>query len=417
MKPNAFAPPAIALLAGGMWIGAQRHLISVLDQENALLVANITKVRSMERPEENASLQPAGNGPAASKKAIDWKNIAAQIAGARNNGMAHGTPSMTQFHKQLSTMSEQELLQALDEIAALGLPNGDRMELETMIANSLVEKAPETFLARFIDRLGNQRDRLGQRLSSAFQNWAAKDPAAATEWFDRQIAAGTFTSKSLNGKSDSRIQFEGLLVTTLLSSDPEAAANRLAGLPPEQRKEALRYGNSLSSESEAPAFAELVRKQLLPEDQAKAIANAAPAGLSADYGKITDYLNRIAATSDERNVCVEQAGSRAVMYLSFQRKIKQEDFDRLREWAAQESPAMSDRTTGKALVNVLNNKKMEFSEAADIALHYHENGGGDELLLPLLETSRAPQNKELARKLAERLSDEKRRDEILKKLN
>jgi len=89
----------------------------------------------------------------------------------------------------------------------------------------------------------------------------------------------------------------------------------------------------------------------------------------------------------------------------------------LREWAAQESPAMSDRTTGKALANVLNHNKLEFSEAADMALHYHENGGGDELLIPVLESGRAQQNKEAARKLAERITDEKRREEILKKLN
>jgi len=177
----------------------------------------------------------------------------------------------------------------------------------------------------------------------------------------------------------------------------------------------LGYGNS--SEEVAPAFAELVRKQLPQEDQAKAIANAAPVNFAGDYEKITHYMNQISATSAERDVCVEQAGSNLVMYLSFQRKLKQEDFDRLREWAAKESPAMSDRTTGKALSNVLNNNKLEFSEAADMALHYQENGGGDEVLLPLLQNRMAQQNKETARKLAERISDEKRREEILKKLN
>lgn len=415
MRPIAFVPPAAALIISGIWIGVQRHSIAGLAQQNDLLVANIAKVRSMVRTEESTSPQTPGNNPTTAKKAINWKNIAAQVAAARNNRGVGEMRSMEQLQQQLSAMSEQELLQALDEISALDLPKEIRMELESIVSEPLAEKAPETFLTRFIDHLEDQRSQMSWRLSNALENWARKDPAAAIEWFDRQIAAGTFNSKSLDGKSLPRLQFEGSLVTALLASDPETAASRLAALPPEQRKEALGYGNS--SEEVAPAFAELVRKQLPQEDQAKAIANAAPVNFAGDYEKITHYMNQISATSAERDVCVEQAGSNLVMYLSFQRKLKQEDFDRLREWAAKESPAMSDRTTGKALSNVLNNNKLEFSEAADMALHYQENGGGDEVLLPLLQNRMAQQNKETARKLAERISDEKRREEILKKLN
>jgi hypothetical protein len=420
MKPIALVPPALAILVSGIWISTQRHSIAGLDQQNDLLAINIAKVRSMARTDEDTLAQPTGTDPATAKKAIDWKNIAAQLAAARNNGGAGDMRSMRQLQQQLKAMSEQELLQALDEIAALDLPDESRMELESRVAESLAEKAPGTYLARFIDRLEDSRNQMSWRLSRGLENWAKKDPAAAIEWFDRQIAAGTFNSKSLDGKSRSRLQFEGSLITALLSSDPEAAASRLAALPPEQRKEAFHYGRSLSAlsaEAGAPAFAELVRKQLPQEDQAKAIAEAAPMNISGDYGKISDYLNQISATSAERDVCVEQAGSNLVIYLSFQRKLKQEDFDRLREWTAKEAPAMSDRTTGKALAHVLSNNRMEFREAADMAQHYHENGGGDEVLLPLLETWRASQNKEVARKLAERISDEKRREEILEKLN
>ena len=417
MKPLAFVPPAAALIISGIWIGTQRHSIAGLAQQNDLLVTNIAKVRAMTRTEESASPQAHGNATATEKKPINWKNIAAQIAAARDNRGVGEMRSVKQLQQQLSAMSEQELLQALDEIAALDLPNQIRMELESMVSAPLAEKAPETFLTRFIDRLEDQQGQLSWQLANALKNWARKDPAATIEWFDRQIAGGTFNSKSLDGKSRPRLQFEGSLVTALLASDPEAAASRIAGLPPEQRKEALRHGESLSAEAIAPAFAELVRKQLPQEDQAKAIANAAPANFSGDYGKITSYLNQISATPTERDVCVEQAGSNIVMYLSYQRKIKLEDIDHLREWAEKESPAMSDRTTGKALASVLSNSRIDFPEAADMALHYHENGGGDEVLLPLLESWGAQQNKEAVRKLAERISDEKRRGEILKRLN
>lgn len=416
MKPLAFVPPALALLASGIWLGLQRHSIAGLVEQNELLATNIAKVRSMPRPDERTSSSPNGNGAATSKKAIDWKKVASQVATLRDGSGIQDLRSIMQLRQQLMEMGEQELLQALDEIAALGLPNESRMHLESMVAGVLAEKAPEAFLTRFIDRLGNQRDSLNWQLSNAFSTWAKKDSAAATAWFDQQIAAGAFDSKSLDGKSSPRLGFEGSLIRGLLSSNPEAAENRIAALPMEQRKEALRFPG-LSIESEAPAFAELVRKQLPQEDQAKALADAAPVGFSAEYDKITDYLNRISSTSTEREICVAETGATAVQRLSFQREIKAEDFERMREWVAKESPGMMDKTTGKALAGVLNsNQKMKFPEAADLALQYHEKGGGDELLLPLLDNWQAHQNPETARKLAEKISDEKRRVEALQKI-
>jgi hypothetical protein len=417
MKRLAFVPPVLALLVTGLWIGVQRNSIAGLVQQNELLKRSIEQARTSLRTEENDLSQPADEGPAAAKKAIDWKKVAAQVTAARKNDRVGENRAIRQLERQLRDMSEQELWRAWEEIAALDLPAEIRMELESMLTDPLVEKSPEAFLSRFIDRLENGQNQTSWQLASALANWAKKNPTAALEWFDTKIAAGTFNSKSLDGKSHTRLQFEGRLVSSLLSSDPEAAANRMAGLPPEQRKEALRYGGPFSMEGMTPVFADLVRKQLPQEDQAKAIANAAPVNFSGDYGKITDYMNEISASPAERDVCVEQAGSRTLMHLSLQRKLKREDIDRLREWTAKESPAMSDRTTGKALASVLSNNRIEFAEAAEMALHYQENGAGDEVLLPLLENQRAQENKDAARKLTQRISDETRREEILRKLN
>jgi hypothetical protein len=105
--------------------------------------------------------------------------------------------------------------------------------------------------------------------------------------------------------------------------------------------------------------------------------------------------------------------------ISDQRKITLEDVEKLRTWTRTEAPESTDRATGKALASVLNwgSNQMEFSELAGLAEQCHQAGSGDEVIIPLLENWSARKNKEQARKLAERISDEKRRGELLKKLN
>jgi hypothetical protein len=418
MKPIAFVPPAVALIIGGIWLGLQRRTTALLDQQSVLLETHIAHIRTTDQSDEAATASLPGTGSGTAKKAIDWKKVATQVAVLNENSGVGDMRAIMRLHEQISAMSEQELLAALDEIAALDLPKESLVALESMIAAQLAQKAPKAFLTRFLHRFGDQHGVMSWQLSNAFTTWAKKDQAAATAWFDRQIAAGSFDSKSLDGKSQPRLQFEGALVATLLASDPATAKNRIAGLPAEHRKEALRYIRGNSLDAAAPAYAEMVREQLPAVDQAQALAEAAPTVHAGDYGKVTDYLNQIAATPAEREACVEEAGQRTIQRLSYEREIKQEDLDRMREWAAKESPAMTDRTTGKALASILNRSGgMKFAQATDLALHYHEGGGGDELLLPLLDHWEAKQNADVARKLADRISDEKKREEILRKLN
>lgn len=417
MKPIALVPPAAALIIGGIWLGVRQHSIAQLDQQSLLLEASIANARAAAQSNETASTSSPGTSSGSERKAIDWKKFAAQLATLSKRDGIGDQRAIMKLREQIEAMSEQDLLAALDEIATLDLSRESLLVLEDLLASQLAPKAPETFLTRFLNRLEDQESGMSWHLPNALSTWARKDPLAAIAWFDRQIAAGAFDSESLDGKSESRFLFEGALVRELLSSTPEAAASRIAGFPPEQRKEALRYARLSSLVEAAPAFADLVRKQLPAEDQAKALAEAAPVIRGGDYSKVTDYLNRIAATPAEREACVEEAGQRAIERLGREREIKQEDFDHMREWIAKEAPTMTDRTTGMTLASLLSGSgRIKFTQAADLAIHYHEGGGGDELLLPLLEQREAKRNPDVARKLAERITDEKKREEILRKL-
>lgn len=415
MKPIAFVPPAVALIIGGIWLGVQQHSIALLDQQSLLLETHVANARATKQSEETASTPLPGASSGAAKKAFNWKKVATQVSPLNERSGVGDMRALMQLHEQVAAMSEQELLEALDEIAALDLPKESLTVLENLIATQLAQTAPETFLTRFLNRAEGPRGLMNWQLSNALATWAKKDPAAAIAWFDRQIAAGAFDSKSLDGKSQSRLRLEGTLTRELLSSNPEAAADRIAELPPEQRKEALRWVRDL--QEMAPAFADLVRKQLPPEDQVKTLAEAAPVTHTGDYSKVTDYLNQIAATPAEREACVVEAGRLTIEQLSYERDIKQEDLDRMREWTAHEAPEMTNRTTSLALVNLLNRDGgMPIDQVANLALHYHESGDGDVMLLPLVDHWKAKQNPEVRRKIAEGISNEKIREEILRKL-
>ena len=60
---------------------------------------------------------------------------------------------------------------------------------------------------------------------------------------------------------------------------------------------------------------------------------------------------------------------------------------------------------------------MEFSEAAELATQYHQASGNDEVLIKFLNSGSAYSHKEEALALAAKITDPKRREEILNRFN
>lgn len=422
MKPIHFLPPVLALAICGTWIGSQRRSIANLERQSSLLRKEIEARKTGDQADGASSRSSAPGKETKDKSPIDWKKIAAKLEESRSSGGMGDMRTMMRLSQRLMSMDKNELAAALDEIASLDLSETSRMVLESMLIGPLIEKDPEFALTKFIDRINAEQGGMRWQLSRAFGEWAKKNPAAATAWFDRQIAAGTFESKSLDGKSQSRMQFEGIMIGTLLASNPEAASLRLAALPEDQRSEVLRNHalNSLKQEDQL-TYAKLVRQSLTEKDGQECIAGLVSrrAYASDDYSSLTDCMNRIEATPAERTACVEEAAENKFRQLSEDRKITRDDIEKLREWAKSQSPEIADRATGKALANSLKREgKMEFSEIAALAVDYHNASGSDEVLVPLLRDwqSRQDENKEQARALAGKISDEKVRNEILKDL-
>ena len=426
MKATLFIPPVAALAIAGTWLAIQHQAISTLEQQSAALHKAIA-ARSSDASAESPNTKPATPTKAASaKEPIDWKKIAEQFTEIRQASSTSDTRPLMRFRQRLQAMSKQELVAALDEIAALDCPTETREMLEAMIFWPLVEKDPELALTKFIDRFhdryvfhGNNVLSTWIQLPYAMQKWAEKDPASASAWFDQQIAAGKFDSKSIDGRSRSRESFEAFFLETQLGTDPEAAGRRLAAMPEDQR-DAVLAGISYQplKDEEQLAFATLVREQVSKENQAPYLAEQASNLFGKkDYAKVTEFLDRIQATPAERSASVEQVAESSIRTISRQSKITREDIDTLREWVTTQAPESTGRTTGSALANSLRGShKLEFSEAAELAVQYHEASDNDDVLYSFLRNSWsvAKKNKEQARILAGKISDANRREERLR---
>lgn len=421
LKPPIFIPPVVALILAGAWIGAQRHSMSTLEEESAMLQKHIAAARASLAASDSAQAKPDPPAKfAKDKEPLDWKKIAGQFAEMQQGGGMGDIRSMIRFQQRLQSMIKEELVAALDEIAALDLPTDARDMLEQMLLGALIQKDPEFALSRYFDRLNDERGMMRWQLSNAMEQWAKKDPAKASAWFDQQIAAGKFDSKSLDGKSQSRQQFEAAMIQVLLESDSDAAARRLSALPADQRDDVLGHFSfrQLKEENQL-AFAQLVRNQLPEQKQVAALARQAGRMVHGDgYLNVTSYLNRIEATPAERIACVEEAAESQIQALSQQKGVTAEDLDAMREWASSQAPGSADRATGKVLASSMYwGDTINFADAADLAVRYHEASNNDDVLVSFLESGGGGrENKEAARLLAAKITDEKRREEILQNL-
>lgn len=418
LKASHIIPPILALAAVLAWNLAESRSIRSLDAGTRELRGKIASARG-----SGVSAVAGGRKPKTPLKiggAIDWKGMSQRIAAMQDGGGTSDIRAMMDFQQRLSGMTGDEIVAAFDEIQALGLEEDERSLLEEMLIEPLIEKDPELALARFVDRIGNDDDGVAWQLSAAMGNWAKKDLTAATAWFDRQIAAGVFDSRSLDGRSQARLEFEAALAAELLGSDSAEAGQRIAALPEDQRREALEQisFSELSPAAQA-AYAGLVRS-LVPQDEragsfTHVISELVPDG---GYTQVDAFLDTIRATAEERQVSSREAANTRIGEIAGEREVTRQDVDAMREWVEKQAPGTADKVTGEALADAAQEGgELDFEGASDLVLEYHQRSGSDDVLVSFLESFAARSNLELALPLAEKIRDPKRRAEILAMLH
>ena len=419
MKSKFFILPTVALVLVASWIGSERRSTSLLEKKSSVFKEALAARASGLEADTAASEPKSPDQLAKEKGPIDWKKVAAQMTEMRSSGGMSEMRFQMSFEQKVSALSREELVSALDEIATLDMPDGSRQTLQHLLLDPLCVKDPEYALTRYFSLIDDQYGNMGLRLDTAMAGWVGKNPAAAIAWLDQQIAAGKFDSKSLDGKSRARMEFEGSLIEALISTDPAAAAARLKSLPEDQRADSLHGPGYHIKDEDQLAYTNLIRNGLPEEALTEAFEFQVEIQLrEKGYTEITEYLDRIKATPAERAICVEQAAKSKIQKLSRDKKVTREDIDAMREWATSQAPGTTDKVTGIALAESTQatqaTQPLEFSEAAALATRYHEASGNEDVIIGFLTVRDLNKDsKGEARVLAQKISDVKKREEIL----
>ena len=413
MKPNPWLLPAAALLVSGGWIFHQKKSAATLEREIAVLTESVRAARVV----HDVSSPPAGKAAANDAKSgkIDWKKIGATIAKMQGGGGMGQIRSFIRLKKQLMEMSADQLIAQLEEIDALDLATSEREALQAMVLGTLAEKDPQLALDHAAKVAGDEDSGMHWQLSAALGKWAEKDTAAATAWLDRQIAAGTFNSKSLDGKNQALLRFESALLPHLLDKDPAAAASRVAALPGDQREDLFRNNHFMQMpEGRQQAYADLVRGSLPQDKAADALARAASRLANKDgYSKVDDFIRRTSATSKETEAIAGQVVENS-LFPNFGTKPDFETLAKARAWAAEHSPSTVDDATGKSLGNALY-RGTDFDQVSQTVLQYNAESGNDAVLAAFLKSGGARQrSRDKAAALIDQITDPAVREEILK---
>lgn len=412
MKAKHFIMPAAALVAAGAWLGGQRMKISELRVVNERLNARIAVARSGNLPPDQRAaerLDPLG-------KSFAWD----KLAGLLRDNAGGDVPGILSIQRRLLAMDAKELLAALDRIASMDVDDETRLKLENLILDPLCKKDPEAALERFKGKLSGMEGMQTFYLTHALKDWVKMDLAAAIGWMDREIAAGTFETRSLDGKNPVWTRWEAVVVYGQFVADPARAEARLSNLSPAMRAEILGLADAFHkmTESDEIAYAAIVRRQLDEKGRVAAISERAGKTLAGggDFAAVDEYLNSVYAAPDERERAATEVAGAFVQRLAEKKDLSAAKIDELRAWAGRDAPEALGRITGEALgkgVNLENG--MDFTEAADLALRYRDTDGNDDALHGFLSKLNPHTNKAEARKLAETIADPGKRENMLRR--
>ena len=387
--------PLAAVVVAGVWVIAQRHAIARLEEESL-----VVRARLQSPPTSRAGL-PAGS--MWDRWPRDWPEIARQLRSGEGVGGYLSTTLAVE--EGFLVMNREELIASLDEIEVKTLAPRDRKALRWRLQAPLTELDPEYVARRF-----HSPDAVGL--------WAGRDPEGAVAWFKELIAVRPFEGEN---DADMRVRASIIeaLTYALVQVRPELACEVLETVPEYARLAFLEGGARALRDRRAPEnWAQLLRRCLPEQDRLNAITwpvSELGEGGTIGLDELGSYLRRIEATPEERGACILAVARSA----SFPRKegffkTSPQDLEDFRSWVRGQDPDLLFPATAAALESAM--QYLAFPAAVELALQYHAEGGGDEVLLPVLESYYAREHRELVVALAAKLSDSVRREQILQQL-
>lgn len=408
MKPIYLLPPILAVGIVSLWLSHQHTTLSSLEQ-------HLSAATSSSRP----SYPPASP----TETPINWNQLA--TLSRERLPTLFDKQLLLRANARIRTMTETELLAAFDEVSTLNLDIRDLDDLREKLITALQEKNP----AAALDYL-NHPDRKNEHLLSnptpdILAAWAATDPTAATAWLDRQIAGGTFDTTSLDGTNDWRSRVEAALLGVLLHTNPGNAEKRVLALPENQRYATLHQILYLAGENDQPftggtlsSFTSLIRTTLPPNAQSILIADLASNIVQHQtYHAADTFFQQSSATPHERETSIHQASRGKFQQLAREDRLNASELDQFRTWAASHAPDLVDQVTGRSLTAASYNGDNAFRRAADLALHYQQQGHEEVLTSFLGSASGGGNSKRQLLELAGHIQNPESKTKVIGQIN
>ena len=418
MKATPWLLPVITALAVGGWIASRRHAAATVERELTVLRERIqlAKADADSDPHRRDADEKAAN---AKRRTVNWKEMASSLGSGVRDGPEEIRMTI-RMQRLLYDLSAEELCEELEKLAATDMDERARRQFEDMIFDALIEKDPKLALEHGGSRLMDERK--SWQMASALRKWAERDPTAAAAWMDQQIASGVFASKSLDGSNPAYQQYESGLVGALLKSDLQAAIKRLAGIPEELHAGVFNSGmfNQVDQAKEGD-FVTMVR-EAVGDSKAGGILSGYAANLvhGQDFERVDHFISVSGATPDEKESMVSEAMRRSVT-IGGSAPLAPEVIDKIRSWAATQTPDLVDKQTGAMLANSMWVVGGKIENVAEIVLKYNSASGNDDTLVAFLTngavTSRADGQKARILELAGMIKDPVKREEVVNSIN
>ena len=174
---------------------------------------SLAAARSSEPGTEAARTRAAApKKPAAGQGPLVWKNLARQLAEVPPGDETGNLLAGMRLQQCLQEMTREELIAALDGIAALDVPAESRAMLELLVIEPLIQKDPELVLMRFSVWLPDARHRMAWQLASAlkashkfvrtvhevlFEHWGRLDLDGALKTLEKTVSRLTGSAHAL----------------------------------------------------------------------------------------------------------------------------------------------------------------------------------------------------------------------------
>ncbi len=416
MKALHALPPLVAIAVAGYWNFQPWQAIHTLKAEIQSLHFRISGARLPVVPEDEESGERGmREAPVRTPRPPDWQYLSEQLRLQRNpqNRQVSDEPALQELGARIHEMSLEQLVMALDKIAALEMDPAVRAMLEAEFCRALISKDPALALERFAHNIRDDPNADLFDLQPAMEAWVKMDPAAATAWFDRAIAAGVFESKTLDGRCWERLKFEAVLAESLFASDPPAAARRIMALPEGLRGDALRSISFGEMDPETlKRYVELTRDGLVTNKAGEPLAAMIGRKIRGDFAKADSFLDEIGATPEEREAA---AGAVLEARMRFSNgRVTPDQVAGMRNWLEKQAPEQIDRLTGAALGEASGTSGEGFFRMVQQVDELHLAGGGDELLIGFIEHHTTLFFTDTAKRLAEMIADPQRRAAMFK---